>query len=198
MNKLFFITLLFSSFLWSQEVQNQQNLVHPDFAIGIVTNNYFGENYLSKGHQNRSIGIQIKSNWIHYNDFSLGIGLEKSTQKVIDKSIGGNIDKSNTNSIFGTLSYKIPVNNELIISPELNYGGIELRQKSGGKFYGEQNGTRYGAGININYMFEKYFSIYSNVSYSDYNFNTKTSQEYLDYFKNATAISISIGIKFHS
>ena len=127
----------------------------------------------------------------------MGFGFEKSTQKVTDFSLGGDIDKTNSNSISGYFSFDILKKSKIRVSPELSYGGIELRQKKDGKYYGRQNGTRYGVGVNLNYMLSTYFSVYSNVSFNKYDLNVETTNEFIDYFNNANAVSISLGIKFH-
>lgn len=189
--------LLVSAVVYSQDKKKEALEFRPDIAMTVLTNTYFGNNYLAKGHKSPSLGVQIKTDWLHYKNFNLGIGFEKSTQKVTDFSIGGTISKTNTNSVIGYFSYDLRKKSKFRVSPELSYGGIELRQKSGSKFYGKQSGKRYGLGVNLNYMVSTYTSFYSNVSYNAYNLNIETTEEYKDYFKNANAISISFGIKFH-
>lgn len=190
-------TLFLSSILWSQKKVVAESFSHPTFSLTLISNNYFGENYLAKGHKSNSIGFQFKHEFAHYKKFNLGFCFEKSTQKVTDTSIGGNIDKTNTNSIIGFISYKIPITNKLDISPEINYGGIELRQKYGSKLYGVQNGSRFGIGLNLDYMIKKHISVSSIIGYNKYNLNTKTSSEFQDYFNTAEALSFSLGLKLH-
>ena len=113
-----------------------------------------------------------------------------------DFSIGGNSVKTNSNSVIGYFSYDLFKKSKFRISPEISYGGIELRQKSGGKFYGKQRGKRYGLGINLNYMISNYSSFYSNISYNFYDLNVETTDEFREYFNQARAMSISFGIKF--
>lgn len=196
MNKLTFTILLYSSFLFSQENEIAKCFSHPTFSISMVTNNYYGENYLSKGHKSNSIGFLFKHEFIHYKKFNLGLGFEKSTQKITNTSIGGNIDKTNTNSIIGFLSYKIPITNKLDISPEINYGGIELRQKYGSKLYGVQNGSRLGFGASTDYMIRKHLSLNLALGYNKYNLRTETSTEFLNYFNTSESITLSLGLKF--
>ena len=194
-NILLFL-LLFSSFVWSQENEVAKIFSHPTFAFTLISNNYFGDNYLSKGHEN-SIGIQFKHEFVHFKKINLGFGFEKSTQKVTDTSIGGNSNKTNTNSIFGFISYNIPINNSFEISPEINYGGIELKQKNGNKLYGIQQGYRFGLALSLDYKIKKHLSIYSTIGYNKYNLNTKTTSEFVNYFNSANAISYSLGLKFN-
>ncbi len=197
MKNLTLLFLLISSIVYSQKKTNPKLDFHPDITIAFITNSYFGDNYLAQGHQKQSVGFQIKSDWLHYDNFSLGFGVEKSTQKVTDFSLGGNIDKTNSNSAILFLSYKITLNSKLCISPEASYGGIELRQKSGGKFYGYQAGRRYGLGTNFNFELNKNAALYSNISYNYYQLNTRTTEEFIDYFNRSNAISVSLGIKFY-
>jgi hypothetical protein len=199
MRSIIFLFLLFSNLIFSQETEKKKNQVtfKRDFALTLITNHYFGDNYLAKGHQNLSMGFQLKSEFLHYRKFRLGIGAEKSTQKVTEFSIGGNIDKTNSNSFFGTLTYTCDINTKFSLSPEISFGGIELRQKDGGKFYGKQNGQRFGVGINLNYLMTKSLSIYNTIGYSFYQFNTNTSEEFKKYFDRSNSVNLSLGIKLH-
>lgn len=198
MKKIILLSSLFiSHFIWCQKSEVAEGLSHPTFSLSIISNNYFGENYLAKGHKSNGFGFQFKHELFHYKNFNLGFGIEKSTQKVTDTSIGGNIYSTNSNSVFGLVSYKIPIITTFAVSPEINYGRIELRQKNGSKLYGVQNGTRFGLGLNLDYMIKKNVSISSLVSYNKFNFNTETSPEFINYFNNSKAISISLGLKFN-
>jgi hypothetical protein len=197
-NIFLFLSILFSTLIFSQEEKKKSQInFQPDFALTIITNHYFGDNYLAKGHQNQSIGIQLKSDWLHYSNFSLGFGIEKSTQKVTEFSIGGNIGKTNSNSFFGYLTYKNNVNQKFSLSPEISFGGIELRQKKGEKFYGSQSGQRYGVGVNLHYIMTKSFSFYTTIGYSLYRFNANTSEEFKKYFDRSNSINLSLGIKLY-
>ena len=196
MSRLLIIAILISSITHSQKINKEKLEFYPDIRISIVTNHYFGENYLAKGHQALSIGAQLRSNWLHYNNFSLGIGVEKSTQKVTEYSIGGNIDKTNSNSFFGHITYKYTLNSKFSVSPEISYGDIELRQKSGNKFYGRQHGQRYGFGVNFDYKLKKHAALFSTIGYVVYDLNTRTTNEFQDYFNKAQAISLSLGFQF--
>jgi hypothetical protein len=195
MNKIYFLLILSTSLVFGQEKNKNRLIFNPNFTISFVTNNYFGDNYLAKGHKDPGYGFQMRSDWLYFNKFGFGFGVEKSTQKVSDFAIGGNIQKTNSNSIFCFLTYNFNINQKLSLNPEVNFGGIELRQKSGGKFYGQQNGQRFGSGLNINYKINKTFSIFSNVGYSIYRLKTNTSDEFINYFNRANSINFSIGIK---
>lgn len=196
MKNLTLLFLLISSLGYSQEKKKEKLDFQPDIVLAIITNHYFGNNYLAQGHQNPSIGFQIKSDWLHYNKYSLGFGIEKSTQKVTEFSVGGNIDKTNTNSINLFLSYQFKMTSKFSIRPEFASGSIELRQKSGEKLYGSQSGERYGLGANLNYSLNKAIALYLNISYNRYDLNVKTSKEFINYFNNSNAITLSSGIKF--
>jgi hypothetical protein len=197
MKKNLLIIYVVCTQLYAQKTKNDPLDFQPDIAISIISNYYFGDNYLSKGHQNPSIGIQLKSEFLHYNKFNLGISLEKSTQKVTDFSIGGVISKTNSSSVVGYLSYDIYKKSKIKLSPEFNMGQIELKQKSGKKKYGTQNGMQYGIGLNINYLKNKKMSYYSNLSYNRYLFNVATSSEFTDYFNHSNSFSLSFGIKLY-
>lgn len=197
MKKILLLLFAVCTQLYAQKNKNQQLDFQPDIALSVISNYYFGDNYLSKGHQNPSIGVQLKSEFLHYKKLNLGISFEKSTQKVTDFSIGGVISKTNSSAVVGYLSYDIYKKSKIKLSPEINMGQIELKQKSGKKKYGTQNGIQFGVGLNFNYLKNKKHSYYSNLSYNRYQFNVATSSEFTDYFNHSNSFSLSFGIKLY-
>ena len=195
-NYIFYI-LIFSSSIWSQERDQEKNnfKVIGEVQFAATTNFFFGTNYLAKGHKNPSIGGNFSLNLFKYNNFKLGGTLEKSTVGVADTSIGGNSNKTNINSASVNLVYDIYLTKTFIISPQLKYGGVTLRQKDGKKFYGSQSGKSVGIGVNLNYKVLNNMSVFTNFGYNFYNLNTNTSPEFESYFDNSNSLNISLGIK---
>jgi hypothetical protein len=197
MKNIFFIIFCFSFQLTiSQEVEKKELIFNPKISIGFVTQSFFGDNYLSKGHKNPAIGAELEFQMISYSNFNLGFGLKKTTLLVEDKAIGGNIDKSNMNSISGFLSYNAFKYNKFQFIPSLNYGGIEIRQKDGSKLYGVQNGNYFEASIKTNYVLKNKINLYSKIGITKYFLNVNTTNEFKSYFNHSNSINLSFGIQF--
>lgn len=195
------VTLLFCYFtitsLWSQNHVEKGLQLKPELSFAFVSHNYFGDNYLSKGHKNPSIGASVKMNLLTYKKFLLGLEYEISTLKVDDFAIGGNIDETNSSVFRGILSYRITKKDKLIIDPQLKYGTIDLRQRGDTKFYGNQQGNSIGIGTDLLYDFSKTYSLFINLGYNYIILNVNTTPEFTDYFNHAHSINISIGLKLN-
>lgn len=195
MMKKIILFLLFTNFIFAQEKSKKDFNFKPEFKAAFVTKYFFGDNYLSKGHKNPSIGGIIKLNIVEYFNFKLGGSLEKSTIKVSDYSIGGNINKTNINAAQGIISYQIPIKEKFSFEPQIAIGNLELKQKSGKKLYGTQSGVSYSLGFDFIYKINKTVQVFSNIEITKYKFNTYTSNEFLSYFNNSNSINLSLGVK---
>lgn len=197
MKNIFFIIFCFSFQLTiSQEIEKKELIFNPKISIGFITQSFFGDNYLSKGHKNPAIGAELDFQILSYSDFNLGFGLKKTTLLVEDEAIGGNINKSNMNSISGFLSYDAFKYNKFQISPSLSYGGIEIRQKDGSKLYGVQNGKYFEASIKTNYVLKNKINLYTKIGITKYYLNISTTNEFKNYFNHSNSINLSFGIQF--
>jgi hypothetical protein len=195
---------LFSNIIWSQEntrAIQKETIPKEGFKIiaklnfELVTNFYFGKNYLAKGHANPAIGGNFRLDFYQYNNFKLGVSLGKSTIKVSDFSIGGNINRTNINNIGVNLLYDYNISEKVSISPAIKYCGVQLRQHTNSQFYGSQNGSIAGLSVDLNYNVDKNIKLYTNIGYNRYFLNVKTSQEFQSYFDNSNAINFTFGIK---
>ena len=193
MKKSIVILLLFSTLSWSQKETNTTIEFTPEASFAFSSHFSLGDNYLSKGH-NDGIGAYFKFNFITYKKFKLGFQFEKTTQKVTDKAIGGNIDKTNSNSIGGVISYQLYTNNKIAFEPQFKIASLQLRQKDGSKFYGSQNGTQIGISSDIIYKLNKTLSIFTNVGYNYSFLKVETNPAYEDYLNNSQSINVSIGL----
>ncbi|MFD2909341.1 hypothetical protein ACFSX9_11445 [Flavobacterium ardleyense] len=193
MKKSIVLLVLFSTMAWSQTEKKEQIEFTPEASFAFSSQFYSGDNYLSKGH-NDGIGGSLKFNFITYKNFKLGFQFEKTTQKVIDKEIGGNISKTNSNSLGGVISYQLYTNNKIAFEPQFKIAGIQLRQKDGSKFYGSQNGTQIGISSDVIYKLNKTLSIFTNVGYNYSFLKVDTTPAYEDYFNNSQSINISVGL----
>ena len=197
MKNIFFIIFCFSFQLTiSQEVGKKEFLFNPKISIGFITQSFFGDNYLSKGHKNLAIGAELDFQILSYSNFNLGFGLKKSTLLVEDETIGGNINKSNMNSISGFISYDAFKYNKFQFIPSLSYGGIEIRQKDGSKLYGVQNGNYFEASIKTYYALKNKINLYSKIGMTKYFLNVNTTNEFKSYFNHSNSINLSFGIQF--
>lgn len=193
MKKSILFLVLFSTLAWSQTEKKEQIEFTPEASFAFSSHFYLGDNYLSKGH-NDGIGGYLKLNFISYKNFKLGFQFEKTTQKVTDKAIGGNISKTNSNSLGGVISYQLYPNNKIAFEPQFRISGLQLRQKDGSKFYGSQNGTQIGISSDVIYKFNKTLSIFTNVGYNYTFLKVETNPAYKDYFNNSQSINVSIGL----
>lgn len=193
MKKCIVLFVLFSTFTWGQTDKNEQIEFTPEASFAFSSQFYLGDNYLSKGH-NDGIGGYFKFNFITYKKFKLGFQFEKTTQKVTDKAIGGNIAKTNSNSLGAIISYQVFTTNKLAFEPQFKLASLELRQKDGSKFYGSQNGTKIGISSDVIYKFNKTLSIFTNVGYNYSFLKVETTPAFEDYFNNSQSINVSIGL----
>ncbi|MGV7106407.1 hypothetical protein [Flavobacterium sp. U410] len=197
MKKLFIIFVFFTfKLVLAQETEQKSFRFNPKISLGIQTQFFLGNNYLSKGHSNPAIGGEFDFQFMSYSKFNLGFGLKKVTIQVEDPAIGGNIDKSNLNSVNGFISYHVVSAKKVQISPTFSYGGIEIRQKSDSKLYGVQNGRYIEGSVKINYAFSPNTKIYTKLGISRYYLNVKSTDEYKNYFNQTNSLNLSIGIQF--
>jgi len=198
MKKYIFLLILFSSFTaWSQDKADKKVQLKPELSIAFVSHIYLGDNYLSKGHKQLAIGALLKLNILRYQQFLLAFEYEKSTLQVDDFEIGGNIDKTNINTFRGILSFRISESNKIVFDPHLKFGSVDLRQKNGSKFYGNQQGNILGFGTDIFYKLNKTYILFSNIGYNYYFFRVNTTNEFVDYFNHASSLNITIGLKIN-
>ncbi|WP_291115827.1 outer membrane beta-barrel protein [Flavobacterium sp. UBA6135] len=195
MKKYIYSFLLLSSFAWGQ---NEEGLrFKTELGIGFINHVFLGDNYLSKGHKKHAVGAVLKLNLLRYTNFILGFEFEKNTSKVADFAIGGNIDKTNMNSFRGLLSYRVYTSERFTFDPQIKYGTVDLRQKSGSKFYGNQKGSTIGIGVDVLYNFSDGLAVFSNVGYNYYHLNVNTTPEFKDYFNHSHSINLTIGLKLN-
>ena len=86
--------------------------------------------------------------------------------------------------------------NKFNIIPEVQFGGLELRQKGDGNSYGVQNGNFYNFSVNINYKINKYLHPYFKIGFDSYLLKTNTTDEFKSYFNRSNSLNLSLGIQF--
>lgn len=196
MRKIYYIFLISFQLVLSQEIIHKKLEFNPKISAGFITESFFGDNYLSKGHKNPSIGAEFDFQLISYSNLNLGFGFKKTTLIVEDKAIGGNIDKSNINSFNGFISYDLFTYNKFHFIPSFSYGGIEIRQKDGSKLYGVQNGNYFNVSLKTIFFIKNKINLYSKIGITKYFLNVNTSDEYKSYFNHSNSVNLSLGIQF--
>jgi hypothetical protein len=194
---------LFSNIIWSQEntgtipqeTSPQEGFkIITEFDLQAFTNFYFGKNYLAKGHSNPGIGGSLTVNFYQFDNYKLGATFAKSTIKVSDIAIGGNINNTNINSLGAVLSYNHNITEIISITPHIKFSSVKLNQYSDIQYYGQQKGSLLSLGTDVNYKVDN-FVIYFNIGYSRYFLNVNTSPEFQSYFDNSNAINLAFGVK---
>ena len=193
---LLLITIVLFNYTFSQENKVKTFRFNPKISLGFHTQNFIGDNYLTKGHSNPAIGIETDFQIFSFKKINTGFGIKRVGLNVTDKSIGGNIDRTNINSIHVFLSYDLLKINKFNIIPEVQFGGLELRQKGDGNSYGVQNGNFYNFSVNINYKINKYLHPYFKIGFDSYLLKTNTTDEFKSYFNRSNSLNLSLGIQF--
>ncbi len=189
MRNIIFILLI------GQFVIAQKARVFRAFEFNTSISNYFGENYLSKGHDNFSSGLGIAAQILEYNNFTIGASLNYQTLEVTNKAIGGNFDSSKFYEFQGNFGYNYKLSNKLTFEPSINISYFEMHQQQSGieydtKFYGNMFGTS----LKTKYYFNKNFYFLGNLGYNRLAFRTRTSREFDDYFNNSNNINLKVGL----
>ncbi len=192
---LFLIAICLFNYSFSQEKKTKAFRFNPKINVGFHTQSFLGDNYLAKGHSNPAMGIETGFQIFSFKKINTGFGIKRTTLKVTDKAIGGNIHGTNINSIHGFLSYDLLKVNKFNIIPEIQFGGIELKQKGDGNSYGVQNGNYYNFSVHINYDIYKYIHPYFKIGFTSYLLKTRTTEEFKSYFNQSNSLNLTIGLQ---
>lgn len=192
---LFLLSIVMFNYTFSQENKVKTFRFNPKINLGFHTQNFIGDNYLAKGHSNPAIGIETGLQVFSLKKLNAGFGIKRTTLKVSDKAIGGNIDHTNINSIYGFLSYDLLKVNKINLIPEVQIGGLQLKQKGDGNQYGIQNGNFYNFSVNVNYDINKYLHPYLKIGYTTYLLKTNTTDEFKSYFNHSNSLNLTLGIQ---
>lgn len=196
MNKLrYAFIIVFLNYSFAQETKNKAFRFNPKINIGVHSQSFIGNNYLSKGHSNPALGLETGFQILSLKKLNSGFGIKRTTIKVSDFAIGGNIHSTNINSVHGFLSYDLLKYKKFNLSPEVQFGGLELKQKGNGNSYGVQNGNFYNFSININYDIHKYFHPYLKIGYTRYLLKTNTTDEFKSYFNHSNSLNLTLGFQ---
>lgn len=153
----------------------------------------YGDNFLAKAH-NPAVGFGLACDLIKINKFGLGLGYNFIYYSVNNIEKAGNINSSRYHSIYGNLSYEIPINEAFSIAPHIGLGAPTLYFKSGSQNFGSQNGTEIKLGFYGNYRMDEHFSFCLGVEYLSSTYSINTIPAFIDYYSKANAIQVSLGI----
>ena len=193
---LVFLVVFSNSIFAQTDVQSTSLQFDSQFRFEIIRPFAFGNNSLSKSHEN-NIGFGISLNLIEFRKFRIGGGYDFLNFIVTDFSKAGNFDKSNYNSIYGLVSYDLSLTENLSIVPYFGIGGINIRQKTNDVRNANQDGTEYKLGAFTDFDFGNSVSCYVRISYVYSKLKINTSPEYEKYFGQAHQIQFAVGIKFN-
>lgn len=197
MKKCFFVALLLSSqLIFSQENKdvkkvNFENYFRFNFIFPIQTGNHS----LAKDFKPKT-GFNTNLSLVSYNNFSLVFGYQFSRYHVTNSSNIGDINRLNYSVIYGEIDYDAIVYEKLKVIPNIGYGYVNNKYKSGTRNFGSQEGTEFRLGTLVNYNFSNTFSTFIGFNYVFTNLNITTNKEFEDYFGKATRFQINLGVKF--
>ena len=191
------IALLFVVFVSAQEEKEKPQfewdaIIRLTFVKPIA----FGNNALSEAHREKS-GFDINWSLFKYNKFRLGIGYDFEQFAVTDRTVIGNIERSNYTSLYGYFSYDWQVEKKVILYPNMGYGKVKLQQWGNGSVsYGHQDGSEIRLGIIGTYALTPGTSVVLSAHYLHAFLDVNTSPEFESYFGTANQIQIGIGFQF--
>jgi hypothetical protein len=203
MKKKYF--LCFALMLFAGSIFAQDTIAKPErnpnrFRMCILSKIYYmqpgstGDNFLS-AHKG-SFGAGTELNLFTVYNFYFGIGYNFSQYKVTDASLAANAKHTNVNMFFGKVYYKIPVTDKFSVNPAIMVGQTNIKQRTGSKEYGDQEGWFTGLGADAEYEFTNWVALFFGARYNLIYTNTETAAQYRDYFRKLNQFNVSAGIRF--
>jgi len=197
MKKIFFVALLLTTQLnFCQENNDVKKVSFENyFRFNFILPFQTGNHSLAKDFEPK-IGFNTNLSLVSYNNFSLVFGYQFSRYHVINSSNVGDINRLNYSVIYGEIDYDVVVYDKLKVIPNVGYGYVNNKYKSGKRNFGSQEGTEFRLGTSINYNFTKTFSTFIGFNYVLTDLNINTNKAYEDYFGKANRFQINLGVKF--
>jgi hypothetical protein len=196
--KVFFLILFVTSIGFSQteEVKKSDFDFIPTFRLRAIVPISQGDNFLAKANK-ESIGFGVSSYFAKYKNAMVGFGYDFISFRTSDSAIAGNINASNLNSIYGSVSYRFILNDQITIEPLFGYGYSFLQFRSGLRGFGKQEGHDYRFAVYTDYKLAKRFGMFLGVGLLNSKLSINTSPEYTNFFDHASTLQISLGIKIN-
>ncbi|MXN90262.1 hypothetical protein GR160_03400 [Flavobacterium sp. Sd200] len=193
------VLVLISLSLFSQDTIQKPKRNLNKFRMCILSTIYYmqpgstGSNFLSAHKGKFGGGTEIT--FLTAYNFYLGVGYNFSQYEVEDASMAANAEHTNINAFFGKIYYKIPITEKFSINPAVMAGQIELRQFTGSKGYGTQEGWFIGPGIDAQYDLSKWVAIMAGARYNFITTTTQANAQYHDYFAKQNQFNIYAGLR---
>lgn len=201
MKKIILLSIiLISQFTFSQEETDEpskKNVRFPDNCLSIyyIRYNNIGENFLSEAHKN-AFGFGTQFDFLEVYGFIIGGAYEGSSFKITDKSLAGNIDRTNYGNIMWRFSYKFNLSEVSTIKPYIGIGDVKLRQRGRGQDFGKFKGTSYNIGVNYMYNIDKNVSFFTGLNFNYVSYRVNSTPEFQSFFDRSNQIQIHLGISF--
>lgn len=198
MKKILISLLLFSSFVYTQEIEKRDRIFsfNHQFFTYIHNHKNFGDNFLSKANKPTLVGFGFQYNLMKFYNVKFGFGYEYLPYKVTDESMAGNIKSTNHNGLFSRFQYEYALRQKFSIEPYAGIGYSIIKQKNGNRNFGKFNGTSFTVGTNIVYELNNYMSLFGGTNYTYTKYDVKTASDYEKFFQNSNQIQFSLGFIF--
>lgn len=190
--QLFFVIFI----CLTSNAQEQKKNFRFDEELHIYTFNRsnLGDNFLSNAHKNNSFGGGIFMNMLNFKNVKLGGGYEFISNKITSIEKVGNIERSNTTTFNLKSHYEYQFTEKWILEPFIGIDWVILKQRTGKKSFGTQNGNGFEVGTKACFDFDKYYSVFVGLSYTAIKYEINTSPEFIDYYNQSKHFKISLGI----
>ena len=155
----------------------------------------FGDNALAKAYDN-DLGFGIELGLFKYSNFRLGGGYNIVQYKVANRQLIGNIRNANYTSVYGNVSYEHRLSEKISVIPDIGYGFAQLVQRSSSQSFGKQDGNELRIGLNGNYNFTKFSSVFIGLHFIHTSLDINTSPEYEKFFGKMNQVQFAVGLAF--
>jgi len=198
--------LLFASLFLTGSIFSQDTIAKPErnpnrFRMCVLSKIYYlqpgstGDNFLSSANKGK-IGFGTEINFFTVYSFHFGLGYNFAQYDVTDVALAGNVENTNVNNFFAKLYYKVPVNENFSVNPAIMAGQTWIRQRTGSKNYGIQDGGFIGLGVDAEYECNHWFALFAGTRYNVIFTDTRTSPQYQDFFQNLNQFNVIAGVRF--
>ena len=173
------------------------NKIKFDGSFRIYYARYFnsGNNFLADANR-YNFGFGCDLGIIKFGGLSTSVGYEGAYYRVTNIQKAGNTNSTNLKSFNFKLLYEVKLFNNFSIQPFMGIGFPKLKFKSGSKNFGKQKGTDLKIGFNTGYDVSKNFSLFITTEYILSKYQIETVPEFVDYYQDAKAFKISLGVRF--
>ncbi|WP_435135456.1 hypothetical protein [Formosa sp. A9] len=197
MRVLFIIVFIWPFVAFAQK-QSAENTVRfsANFSTYLKYDNNLGTHFLGDATEAKFPGFGFQFDFLKYQNLKFGLGVEFMPYDVVDITMAGNIDKTDTRAYFGKFLYEIKLGESWRIAPNLGIGSSIVRQKTSTTNLDSFKGIKYYAGTNITYKLTEVIGLFLGVNYAFAKYNVNTAEAFESYFRNSTQMQILFGLSF--